>query len=238
MLGGRESVADVARNLGRFVDGIMARTGPHEVVARARRPGRDPGRQRADHPRASVPDARRPVHPPRAVRRPSRLAGRVRRRRQQRLPLAGADGRDDGHGDPPRPSGGLRAERAHRGPGSRAGRGRGRAARVRRRSAGRRPGRGGRLHGRVDVDGAGGRGRGAPRRVLEVPGQRRLVGDGARRARHALSPRTPRRGDHVGRDGRPAKHHLRPVGEPAPRAEGAAGRAPRGRAATDERQAR
>ena len=32
VLGGRESVADVARNLGRFVDGIMARTGPHEVV--------------------------------------------------------------------------------------------------------------------------------------------------------------------------------------------------------------
>jgi ornithine carbamoyltransferase len=32
VLGGRESVADVARNLERFVDGIMARTGPHEVV--------------------------------------------------------------------------------------------------------------------------------------------------------------------------------------------------------------
>jgi ornithine carbamoyltransferase len=33
VLGGRETVADVARNLERFVDGIMARTGPHEVVA-------------------------------------------------------------------------------------------------------------------------------------------------------------------------------------------------------------
>ena len=32
VLGGRESVADVAHNLERFVDGIMARTGPHEVV--------------------------------------------------------------------------------------------------------------------------------------------------------------------------------------------------------------
>ena len=32
VLGGRETVADVARNLERFVDGIMARTGPHEVV--------------------------------------------------------------------------------------------------------------------------------------------------------------------------------------------------------------
>ena len=32
VLGGRETVSDVARNLDRFVDGIMARTGPHEVV--------------------------------------------------------------------------------------------------------------------------------------------------------------------------------------------------------------
>ena len=33
VLGARESVRDVARNLERFVDGIVARTGPHEVVA-------------------------------------------------------------------------------------------------------------------------------------------------------------------------------------------------------------
>lgn len=32
VLGGRETVSDVARNLERFVDVIMARTGPHEVV--------------------------------------------------------------------------------------------------------------------------------------------------------------------------------------------------------------
>lgn len=32
VLGGRESVGDVARNLEHFVDAIMARTGPHEVV--------------------------------------------------------------------------------------------------------------------------------------------------------------------------------------------------------------
>ncbi len=32
VLGARESVRDVARNLDRFVDAIMARTGPHEVV--------------------------------------------------------------------------------------------------------------------------------------------------------------------------------------------------------------
>jgi ornithine carbamoyltransferase len=33
VLGARESVRDVARNLERFVDGIVVRTGPHEVVA-------------------------------------------------------------------------------------------------------------------------------------------------------------------------------------------------------------
>ena len=32
VMGAREAVRDVARNLERFVDGIMARTGPHEVV--------------------------------------------------------------------------------------------------------------------------------------------------------------------------------------------------------------
>src|SRR5690349_16251444 len=33
VMGARESVRDVARNLERFVDTIVARTGPHEVVA-------------------------------------------------------------------------------------------------------------------------------------------------------------------------------------------------------------
>src|SRR4051794_22154995 len=33
VMGAREAVRDVARNLERFVDAIMARTGPHEVVA-------------------------------------------------------------------------------------------------------------------------------------------------------------------------------------------------------------
>src|SRR5919112_4157089 len=32
VMGAREAVRDVARNLERFVDGIVARTGPHEVV--------------------------------------------------------------------------------------------------------------------------------------------------------------------------------------------------------------
>src|SRR5512146_3557220 len=33
VLGAREPVRDVARNLERFVDAIVARTGPHEVIA-------------------------------------------------------------------------------------------------------------------------------------------------------------------------------------------------------------
>ena len=40
VLGARESVRDVARNLERFVDGIVVRTGPHEVAAGARGAGR------------------------------------------------------------------------------------------------------------------------------------------------------------------------------------------------------
>jgi ornithine carbamoyltransferase len=32
VLGARESVRDVARNLERYVDGIVVRTGPHEVI--------------------------------------------------------------------------------------------------------------------------------------------------------------------------------------------------------------
>ena len=48
VLGARESVRDVARNLERFVDAIVVRTGPHEVVAGAGRPGRRPGHQRPE----------------------------------------------------------------------------------------------------------------------------------------------------------------------------------------------
>ena len=56
----------------------------------ARGPGRHPGHQRADPARASVPGAGRRVHDAGAVRRPRRAGRRLRRRRQQRLPLARA----------------------------------------------------------------------------------------------------------------------------------------------------
>ena len=124
VLGGRESVRDVARNLEPVRRRDHGPDGAARGGRRARGAGGRPGGQRAHHPRASVPDAGRPVHAPRAVRRPARAAARVRRRRQQRVSLAGADGRDDGHGDPDRPSARLRSERAHRGTCRRAGRGR------------------------------------------------------------------------------------------------------------------
>ena len=57
VMGARESVRDVARNLERFVDAIVARTGPHEVVVELAAQAADPGDQRPDAPRA--PAARR-----------------------------------------------------------------------------------------------------------------------------------------------------------------------------------
>ena len=118
VLGARESVRDVARNLDRCVDALVARAGPHEIVVGARGPGRDPGHQRAHHPRASVPGAGRCVHAPGAVRAARRARPRLRRRRQQRLPLPGAARARARARGPPRPSARLRA----RMPGSSSGR--------------------------------------------------------------------------------------------------------------------
>ncbi len=109
VLGARESVRDVARNLERFVDGIVVRTGPHEVAVELAGPGGHPGHQRPDPPRAPVPGARRRVHDARAIRAPRGPRRRLRRRRQQRLPLAGPARRRARDGGPPRPSGRLRA---------------------------------------------------------------------------------------------------------------------------------
>ena len=128
MLGGRETVGDVARNLERFVDAIMARTGPHEVVvelaARASIPVIN-GLTIREHPCQSLADLFT-LH-----ERFGDLRGRtldVRRRRQQRLPLAGPDGRHAGHARPAGAPGGLRPERQDRRAGARARRGDGRLA--------------------------------------------------------------------------------------------------------------
>ena len=79
VLGARESVRDVARNLERFVDGIVVRTGPHEVAAELAAQAGHPGHQRPDAARAPVPGAGRRVHDAGAVRAPRRPRRGVRR---------------------------------------------------------------------------------------------------------------------------------------------------------------
>ena len=59
VLGARETVRDVARNLDRFVDGIVARTGPHEVVTELAAQAAVPvinGLTRREHPCQALAD--------------------------------------------------------------------------------------------------------------------------------------------------------------------------------------
>ena len=162
VLGGRESVADVAHNLERFVDAIMARTGPHEVVTELAAQASIPvvnGLTIREHPCQVLADL---------------FTLRERFGDLRGLPLAFVgDGNNVYHSLAlmgatlgmeiriAHPAG-YAPERADRGPGLRARPGVGRSPRVRRGPGGGRPGRRRRLHGRLDVDGAGGRGRGAP----------------------------------------------------------------------------
>ena len=206
-MGARESVRDVARNLERFVDAIIARTGPH-------------GSSSSSPPRRSIPVINGLTlreHPCQALadlftlrERFGRLDGLVlalRRRRQQRLPLARALGRGAGHGGPARPSGRLRAER--------------RGSSTRAASSPRR--RGGRLvFGTTRATRSAGaavvytdawtsmgqeaeaeerRDAFARYQVDAAAARRRRPG----RRRHALPAGPPRRGDHVRRHGRAAE---------------------------------
>ena len=171
VLGARESVRDVARNLERFVDAIVARTGPHEVVVELASQAAHPRHQRPDASRASVPGPGRCLHDRGA---PGRLAGakrRVRRRRQQRLPLAGAARGGDGHGDPDGAPGRVCPERADRGEGGGTRRSLRRPPRVRIGPDRHRPRCRRRLHRRLDVDGPGSRDRGATGRLRRLPGR-------------------------------------------------------------------
>ena len=236
-MGARESVRDVARNLERFVDAIVARTGPHEVVVELAAQASIPvinGLTLREHP---VPGARRHLHDPRAVRAARRASSspssatattsttrwRCSGRRsgwRSASPIPPATARTSGS-----------STRAHG-----AGGGDRRAPGVRPRPGRARPRRRRRLHRRLDLDGPGGRGGGAPRRLRPLPGRRRA----ARRRRpgrrrDALPAGPPRRGDHVRGHGRPAQPHLGPVGEPAPRPEGAARRAARTTPGTERR---
>ncbi len=79
VMGAREAVRDVARNLERFVDGIVARTGPHAVVLELAAAGGHPGHQRPDPPGASLPGPGRRLHDPRA---PGSSRGRGRHLRR------------------------------------------------------------------------------------------------------------------------------------------------------------
>ena len=120
---------------------------------------------------------------------------------------------------------GYSPERADRRTGEGAGGGLRRAARLRERPVRARQGRRCRLHRRLDLDGPGGRGGGASRRLCRVSRRRRT--DGRRRpgrGRDALPAGPSRRGDHLVRDGRAAEPDPRAVGEPPARPEGAAGR--------------
>ena len=81
-----------------------------------------------------------------------------------------------------------------------------------------------RLHGRVDEHGSGGREGKAERRFRPVPTQRETdeIGPGPRR-RLALPPGSPRRGDHERGRGRPPVGRLRSGGKPVARPEGGVG---------------
>ena len=160
-------VGDVARNLERFVDAIVVRTGPARGRRGARRPGLDPGHQRPDDPRASR--ARRWPTCSRSTSGSGDLAGVVLafvgdgNNVYHSLALMGADARAWRSGSRIRPATGPTSGswpgRASSRPAT------GGAARLHRRPARGRRGRGGHLHGRLDVDGPGGRGRGAARRL-------------------------------------------------------------------------
>ena len=226
VLGGRESVADVAHNLERFVDGIMARTGPHEVVLELAAQAAIPvvnGLTIREHPCQALADLFT-LH-----ERFGDLRG---------LPLAFVgDGNNVYHSLALMGATlGMEVRIAHPagyGPSDRLVE---RAPRASPRSSG------GRLvfdaDPRAVVEGAavvytdawtsmGQEAEAEERRDAFAKYQVNadLLAMAPDAARDALSPCAPGRGDHVGRDGRPAQHHLRPVGEPAPRPEGAAGRA-------------
>ena len=109
VMGARESVRDVARNLERFVDAIVARTGPHAVVVELAAQASIPvinGLTLREHPCQALADMF-------TIReRFGRLEGRVLafvgdgNNVYHSLALLGAT---LGHGGPPRPSGRLRA---------------------------------------------------------------------------------------------------------------------------------
>ena len=104
-LGERESLADIARNVERWVSLIVLRTYAHETITEMAEGHPIAGDQRAERSRASVPGLGRLHDSRRALWQRTRPEIRFCGRRQQRLPLAHAGGRADGrglHGGTPR----------------------------------------------------------------------------------------------------------------------------------------
>ena len=109
VLGARESVRDVARNLERVVDAIMVRTGPHEVAVELAAQADIPvinGLTLREHPCQALADL---FTIQERFGRLDGLVARLRRRRQQRLSLAGAARRGPRDGGTPGASARLRA---------------------------------------------------------------------------------------------------------------------------------
>ena len=155
----------MARNLERFVDGIVVRTGPHEVAVELAAQAAIPvinGLTLREHPCQALAD----VFTMRE--RFGRLDGLVvafvgdgNNVYHSLALLGGALGMEIRLAHPA----GYAPERADRRPGERAGGRVRRAADLRPRPARGGPRRGRRVHRRLDLDGPGGRDRGAPRRV-------------------------------------------------------------------------
>ena len=171
VLGARESVRDVAHNLERFVDGIVVRTGPHEVVVELAAQAAIPvinGLTLREHPCQALADL-------------FTIEERLGRLRGVVLAFVG-DGNNTFHSLALVGAAmGMEVRLAHPagyGPNERivaratelAGPTR-RPALVRVGPARGGPRRGHRLHGRLDVDGPGGRDRGAARRLPRLPGR-------------------------------------------------------------------
>ena len=188
-MGSRESVPDVARNLSRWVDGIVARVYAHATVEGLARHATIPvinGLSDFEHPCQAVADFftlwERGVDL-------ERHAPGLDRRRQQRLPFPHAAGRAPRLPDDRRLPRGTRARSPRRAAGARAGR----PSRHHPRSHGGRARRRRPLHRRVDQHGAGGRARGAPGDLQPLPAQRAAGGGGqALGPGHALPARASR----------------------------------------------
>ena len=233
-IGTRESAADVAHNLSRWVDALVARTYSHHLVEELAAVASIPvinGLTDLLHPCQVMADLQTI-----AEHRPLADVGdRLRGRRQQHGQLA------------PARRGRARARAADRDAGIASPRAAACASAPRsspRRSGARlswsedpvdgRARRRLRLHRRLDQHGAGGRARPAARAVPALSGQRRAHAPRAGRLGAALPARAPRRGDHRRGARRRAQHRVRPGREPAARAEGD----PRAAAALRSRRSR